>query len=303
MKRAFTLIELLVVIGIIGVLASVMIAALSGGTEAASAAKCMANLSNLARAWGGERAGSQENLFVSVKTASSGGAYYEAKGWISSNTRGLYSTKSGDKMISESHQTFQPISLYEKDDDLAKYAYTNGWMAAKLGHDVSCFVCPRHSKVDLNRKVRWSYFMSAYFGWDAAQGGHTYISVAPGCVVKREMTNADHVLLFAEIPFKGPSAWMPGDSATGTDGDAILQYDGCNKATAARTNKAVNGHEHIGFNHKSGKNWFAHVAFADGHVEKLAAPKDPANMVKLTTYLCTGESYSFNGKQYERLDE
>ena len=50
MKRAFSLVELIVVIGIIGVLAGVLFASFSGGTESARAAKCLSNMRNLAQA-------------------------------------------------------------------------------------------------------------------------------------------------------------------------------------------------------------------------------------------------------------
>ena len=49
-RRAFTIIELLVVVGIIGILAGVLLASFSGGTEAARAAKCLSNMRNLAQA-------------------------------------------------------------------------------------------------------------------------------------------------------------------------------------------------------------------------------------------------------------
>ena len=50
MKKAFTLIELIVVVGILVVLVGTLVAALSGGTDAARAARCLTNLKNLATA-------------------------------------------------------------------------------------------------------------------------------------------------------------------------------------------------------------------------------------------------------------
>ena len=50
MKKAFTLIELIVVVGILAVLIGTLVAALSGGTDAARAARCLTNLKNLATA-------------------------------------------------------------------------------------------------------------------------------------------------------------------------------------------------------------------------------------------------------------
>ena len=48
-RSGFTIIELLVVVAIIGILAGVLLASFSGGTEAARAAKCLSNMRNLAQ--------------------------------------------------------------------------------------------------------------------------------------------------------------------------------------------------------------------------------------------------------------
>ena len=63
--------------------------------------------------------------------------------------------------------------------------------------------------------------------------------------------------------------------------------------------------EIIGFNHKSGKYYSAHVAFADGHCVKLVLPDGATedNLKELTTWLCTGVEYTFNGSKYEKVSE
>ena len=50
MKKGFTLIELLVVVGIICILAGILLASFSGGTESARTAQCLTNMRNLATA-------------------------------------------------------------------------------------------------------------------------------------------------------------------------------------------------------------------------------------------------------------
>ena len=69
--------------------------------------------------------------------------------------------------------------------------------------------------------------------------------------------------------------------------------------------------ELIGANHISGRNLFAHVAFADGHVEKLRIPysgniKNPqineGEVRELTKWLCEGIDYAFDGRKYTKLD-
>ena len=71
----------------------------------------------------------------------------------------------------------------------------------------------------------------------------------------------------------------------------------------------------IGFNHPNGKRGlFAHVAFADGHVEKLAIPAGPGDgkwtvaigrseLEDLTEWLCKGEDVFFDGAKYEKRDD
>jgi prepilin-type processing-associated H-X9-DG protein len=49
--------------------------------------------------------------------------------------------------------------------------------------------------------------------------------------------------------------------------------------------------EYLGFNHKIGKKWIAHVAFADGHVDGLVQPMgaSTADLKDLTEHVCNGE--------------
>lgn len=296
MKHAFTLVELLVVIGIIAILMAVLLVGFGGGTESARAAKCLSNLHTLAVAWNGGRAGSQEHIQMSFEHGQVSTVYWEAKGWVSCNTKGLYPAKS--------HQTFEPISLYTTDEDLAAYAITNGWIYGSVGHSHEALVCPTHANMFKGKtKPNWSYFMNAAAGWDAAQGGHSYNDkFNNGAIWKQGLTNADRLLLFAEIPFRGPGDWFPqGESGT-VETDGILQYNGCDKANTAAGSNRYNGNENIGGNHKSSRNWVAHVAFADGHVEKLNVNGLDGNALKeLTTWLCQGKSVTREGDRFEEL--
>ena len=99
------------------------------------------------------------------------------------------------------------------------------------------------------------------------------------------------MLLFGEIPFQGPGDWFPNGTADegDTDSDAVLQYK--------------DGTENIGGNHKSAKKWYAHVAFADGHVEKLNVDGlSGENLKELTTWLCEGKAVGrTSGGKYEEL--
>lgn len=275
MKRGLTLIELIVVIGILGILVSVLAVAFSGGTESARALKCLANLRNLAACQGGAAYTHQViNTKASLQSLTIKTVYDEEKGWVSADTRGLYP--------SEKPQTFSPIGLYEPDFEKANYALTNGWMATKMGNNAEAYVCPTHITKSKYGRPHWSYFMNYDIGKadedpDLAKDQKKDGYVAPECK-----------LIFAEIPFQGVGSWFPKGAAGTEETDAVLQYD----------------KENIGGNHKSGKNWFAHVAFADGHVEKLRVNGlTDANLRELTIWLCKGWAVGRNGNNYEKVDE
>ena len=127
-----------------------------------------------------------------------------------------------------------------------------------------------------------------------------------------ELERADRVLLFSEIPFKPWHSWLPDGTGTSTDDDAVLQYSSTDSSIGGEgANSSDSGHEIIGANHVNGRNLFAHVAFADGHTEKLRIPYtgsiknpqvDESQIKDLTEWLCTGTDVSFNGKQYQKMD-
>ena len=280
MKHAFTLIELLVVIGIIGILVGVLLATFVGIGESARATKCLSNMRNLALAWNGGSAGSQETLAMETQNAGIRCKYDETKGWISSATKGLYP--------SESTQNFEPIGFLETDRDVWEYAITNGWMYGAIGHNIETYTCPshRHKRGSQGRAVwHWNYFMNSGYGWNDPNGAHTKIG-GGGNTSKSSSTAADRTLLFAEIPYQGPGDWFPTGEGSTTESDAVLQY----------------GTENIGGNHKSANKWYAHVAFADGHVEKLNVNGlSGEDLKELTTWLCEGKSVGRTGNKYEEL--
>lgn len=297
MKKGFTLVELMIVIGIIGVLMGVILGVTSRSGDSAQAAKCMTNMKNLAMAV--QSAATEANYYpvagsvARMKTETKRGqnsttTFTEQAGWISWNSKDAFPTTS---MPSPSE-----ISMYEKDDMTALYALTNGCLWKYTNGNRAGYTCPMHLKKKPG--ARWSYLMNARFGWNA-NPSHAY---GPSWrFVKYGTIAADRTLLFGEVPFDGPNSWMPEAGAQGTDGDAVLQYDGCDK-TARVAQGGANGHEHIGANHKQGRDWFAHVAFADGHVEKIRALKDGDELKRLTTFLCEGKAYTESAGRYEELD-
>lgn len=302
MKKGFTLVELMIVIGIIGVLMGVILGVTSRSGDSAQAAKCMTNMKNLAMAVQSAAteanyypvAGSVVRMQQSKKKGQSNtqATYSEQTGWISWNSRGVFD----DEGKTTSRPSPNEISMYEKDDMTALYALTNGCLWKYTNGNRAGYTCPMHLKKKPG--ARWSYLMNARFGWNATSD-HAYSSTWR--FIKYGALAADRTLLFAEVPFDGPHSWMPENGASGTDGDAVLQYDGCDK-TARVAKGGANGQEHIGANHKQGRDWFAHVAFADGHVEKIRALKDGEELKKLTTFLCEGRAYTEASGRYEELD-
>ena len=123
---------------------------------------------------------------------------------------------------------------------------------------------------------------------------------------KERKRPAESVLLFAEIPYVANDAHTPEWSASpGEENDSVLQYtpSGAENQKANKAGKSDG--EVIGFNHKTGNDYSAHVAFADGHCAKIMMPRGATedNLRDLTTWLCTGLEYTFNGSKYEKVDQ
>lgn len=310
MKRAFSLVELIVVIGIIGVLAGVLLGVFSGSGDSAKAARCLSNMRNLAAAcqtYAMEQhhyplAGNRVYLSVDesrgIRNVQK--RYTEIPGWISGNSQGKYPGSSYSKA--------SPIGMYCDSTEEADYAVTNGALYKYVSGNKSTYICPQHAiKHGKSGRVNWSYLMNAYFGWDSLGRAST------GTYGRKEygqLACADKILLFSEVPFSGYNSWQPEGTGGTTDTDAILNYSG--SGTSSSGDKGASGgggggNEEIGVNHIRKREAYAHVAFADGHVEKLRVPMkngkpDTAQMKQLTGWLCTGTDVSFDGKRYTKVE-
>ena len=301
MKKGFTLVEMLVVIGIIGILLAALIPILVN-TDAARSIQCKANLKNLANAVSsklaeqtGEHkwfplAGSVENMDIEGLT-NPREVYSEYSGWISWNSRGAYKNKPN------SHRSGAGwfISSYNQDRDTREYCITNGSLWHYMGGSRSSYLCPSHNK-KMSAKLRpnWSYVMNGYFGYDRSEGSDAVASY-PGRTQEGIGSKAHRILLFAELQWE---EWIsdnkPNPSASsGFENDCTLQYS------------EEEGGEIIGFNHKSGNDLVAHIAFADGHVDQIVMPsKKPfssSELRKLTKFLCEGREYSMHNGRIEEM--
>ena len=311
-KAGFTLLELLIVIGIIAILGGVMLTQFSGSTESAMSAVCLNNMRTLCNAVMAD--GSRESRYPSAgpyryfaqREKDEGG---EDKPW----RQGWIGFSRGDSKVSCYHDG-------SNDGEAQHYAITNGSIWRTMGGQLSAYVCPAHTKYCKQQKKptpSWSYAMNSYFGWDNGSVaadveigrrafGDGYVSFSYSSKPISRKRPLEKVLLFAEIPFVENGVQHPEWSTSADQGnDAILQYPPAGNENK-KANKAGDGSgELIGFNHKSGKMYGAHVAFADGHCVRLALPMGASedNLKDLTTWLCTGLEYTFNGSKYEKVSE
>ena len=311
MKRAFTLIELLIVIGIIAILAGVLLANYSGVTNRVQAAKCQTNLRNLAQAVGSYAvcgrypfAGTAQYIRTTGGTDNGGVEILEFKGWLSADTRGVRFPITGNSPAS-----LTPISYANGDYDTINYAITNGAIWEAVGMNKECYLCPVHVAECRKQGVSqpgWSYQMNAYFGCDTGD-----LLTPDSGIESGSITRADRILLFAEIPALDPNskdvrkahAQLPNPNLTGGSGDPAMCGCLVSKTTASDHPGANGGggNVSIGFNHVRGKDIVGHVAFADGHVEALVAPKN-GNFDDLTDWLCQGMDIVIQNKNYQKVN-
>lgn len=292
-KSGFSLIELLVVIAIIGILAGVLLSQFTGATDSARATQCLTNMRNLAVAVQNVAMNSSNGDYPAASsfkysTVRNGALeYHVKKGWISWNLR-------NDNAKSKSGGSVVPFNA--TDVEQLRFAITNGLVWAAAGQSYKAYQCPVHAAACLKANGNnpgWSYVMNQEFGynpdpakprrWTGQQ--HSSFKTSDG------ITDPGKVLLFAELQGltiaddKAGVNITPNLSASGTEADCMLEY-------------AKN--EAIGFNHKmSNGKYVAHVAFADGHVEKLIHPSSGLSIAEITKKLCQGHELSFNGRSYE----
>ncbi|HPW74460.1 MAG TPA: type II secretion system protein [Kiritimatiellia bacterium] len=275
-KTGFTLIELLVVISILGILAAALTTQVGRARSMGQAIRCKTNLRNLAQAslsyavetkhmpW----AGSFQVRYPSRDGNRYVPKYYEHRGWVGWVGSGSWPNKDIQDM---------EISCFHGNN--AYYSLTNGSLWTFVGKDVSTFLCDTHKKAAARtglEKIHRSYVMNAYFGYEHKAPPET-ADVRCWLESLSSSGNAASRLLFAELPAR--SIVSSGEGA-----DSVLQAEIKNYANPGSP-------EMIGFNHKVGKRYVAHVAYADGHVDALIEPEggNKDDCIELTRQLCNGE--------------
>ncbi len=311
-KKGLTLLELLIVIGIIAVLGGVMLTQFSGSTDSALAAACMNNMRTLCNAVLADA--SKEGYYPSAGSYQ----YLEENSTARSWWHGWIGGDKGDN----------PVSCYHADggdgcDDDQQYAITHGSIWKAITGQRSAYICPAHTKYckQNSKKVNglmpsWSYAMNSYFGWnlrtaaDITGGRRSYgsgsLTFMYSTSPKDRKRPVERVLLFGEIPYVETGVQTPEWSAgAGEENDSILQYTPSGDENQKANKGATGNGEIIGFNHKTGNDYSAHVAFADGHCSKIVMPRGATedNLKELTTWLCTGAEYTLSGGKFEVVSE
>lgn len=291
----FTLIELLIVIAIIGILSAVLISQFGGATESARAAQCLTQMRNLAS--------SVQNYAMAkdyyptagdVEYMALGGTdvcYRRHKGYIARYTsQDPYTRKNG----ASSHQSLQTVSTYCEDLEQSRFCVTNGALWAYGARKMDEYVCPSHKRLAKSMGYAgpaWSYVMNSYFGYDYSNGSEATGMENPD-IKYGSCKRPDRRLLFAELQWENCCGIAPSfEASPGTAVDGVLQYD---------RDDWVGTKEAIGFNHKVGKKYVAHVCFADGHTEKLVLPGSGASaqLIELTKWLCNSDDIQLSGGTY-----
>lgn len=293
-KTGFTLVELLVVISVIGILAATLISQVTRSGPMGRAARCKANLKNLAQAatsyavetermpW----AGSHEWFWPDMVDGKYKLQYHERPGWAA---------WTGSSKWPNSNLQGGSMTTSKFFGDLAYSSLTNGALWSYMAKNVSAYVCDEHKKAAQRAgltKVQRSYVMNGYFGYD--NQGRGKVSQYDRWIRLDSVTSrgsAGNLLLFAELPgYRGSHGSGVDTSEYAADG--VLETDIRTSDDPDSTDYLVKtADERIGFNHLVGKRYVAHVVFVDGHVDALLEPKGASDgdIKKLTYELCNGD--------------
>lgn len=312
-RKGFTLLEMLIVIGIIAILVGVMMTSFSGSSDSARAAQCLNNMRSLSNAVIAFTAAYDPNVYPAAGTYKYLAFDSRKGGMVPLTEGGWIGLGRGDSEVG---------SYYADDDKAQYYAITNGVIWRYIRGGRSSYTCPTHVLAARKEKLTpaWSYVMNSYFGWKVdgkPAKNHDvrrrrsdmnlpfYYKASNVGTLSRSPSKT---LLFAEMPFVEQPGLQTAQFSTGSGiaFDAVLQYDANEEGLNPNLSSAANNgqSESIGFNHRNGKHgdYMAHVAFADGHVEKIPLRGGAADIKKLTTYLCAGRGYTLTAKGYEKAD-
>ena len=301
-KTGFTLVELLVVMSIIGILAAALTTQITKARDMARAVRCKANLKNLAQAAlnygvdnGGRLpwAGSHE----AAESYRSGNGFKThanlRRGWVDwTKADGSLEYWPKDYSGQGAASYCGKGTMLTGISGLAGYmSVTNGELWALMGKDLSAYVCDAHvGKVKSSSSapkdpIYRSYFMNGYFGYNkdylplTSKYHDIYLTTLSA------NGSAASLLMFAELPVTQAGV----DAKAAVDGVLETVIVGYNDGSDTVTQPA---REILGFNHLVGKQYVAHLAFADGHVDVVNVDanglKKTDQLKGLAYFLCNG---------------
>ncbi len=290
--KGFTLVELLVVISILGVLAAALTTQVTNAREAARAMKCKTNLKNLAQAALAYAVDDLEDTAAieyghrcmpwarssevrHFSRALMAPVYKHRPGWVS----WTWSAGGSPWPNRNPQASSMKVASFHGVSDVTYHSLSNGTLWKYTGADLETYVCESHRKAcknegvhKLNAPIRRSYVMNDYFTSDRQV---SELSIKG---------NAGALLLFAELP----AYKLEGNRFVESVSTEQKASDGVVETQIG--DKIASNEETIGFNHRVGKRHVAHVAFADGHVDGVAAPDKPSARLlqDLTCLMCNG---------------
>lgn len=141
--------------------------------------------------------------------------------------------------------------------------------------------------------------MNARFGYESEPGKASVSSSAK--IGAASLSRADRTLLFAEIPALTLTNKDRGAAKVSSAPEVNISAGTGKAMDTCLECKSLGGDESMGFNHRKGKQIVGHVAFADGHVEAIALPRD-GNYEDLTDWLCNGKDVVFRNGSYEAVE-